>query len=56
MTRKQKNEMEKLVRDHYAWVEKFFDFVYKSALEHGFKHGVQSERRRQREIKGVPDD
>ena len=33
---------EKLADEHWGYVGKLIEFVYKSAFEHGFKHGIQS--------------
>ena len=36
-----KEELGKLVDDHWAYVEKLCQHHYKTAFIHGFKHGIE---------------
>lgn len=31
---------EKLADEHWKWLEKLLEYVYKTAFIHGYKHGV----------------
>jgi len=35
--------------EHWAWLEKVLHMVYVDAFNHGYKHGVEEENRRNKE-------
>ena len=41
-----------LADEHWAWVVKWLEMVYKDAFIHGFKHGVESVSSPDKEVEG----
>ena len=41
-----KKDKEQLAKEHAEWTGEFFKWVYREAFIHGFKHGVEEEKKR----------
>lgn len=35
-------DVETLAKEHAKWTSEFFEWVYKEAFIHGYKHGLQA--------------
>jgi len=45
-------EAKKLADEHWTWFEKVVGHVAKDFFIHGYKHGVESKRKRQHKARG----
>jgi len=41
------DEAKRLATEHWEWVVRWLEMIYKDAFIHGYKHGVQSKEKQE---------